>query len=353
MKNFKIKIFNFFNDELKNLWLEFETRSFHHIFQTYDWQKLWLEKQIEYNNKIINFTVFIYEKDELIMILPLNIKEYYKIKILAWSGFPFSDYNSPLIKNHKKLLKENFEDLWNNILSKLVNVDCIVLNNQPENILSQKNPFYNYLKNDLIDEYYGIKLDQNLEFKKKELDNINYQTNILKNLGELSFKIAENDYEKKEIIDFIIQNKSKQYDNTKAWNLFKDNFCKDFFISSNLKIKKKIFITYLKLNNDILAAHSGYIYNNMCYYLFPAYNLKYKKYSPGKILLKKIIDQTKSNLVKYFDLTIGSENYKKSFANNKSYSAQFLKSLSLKGSFYISLLKIKFFLKKILKGQIF
>ena len=269
------------------------------------------------------------------MILPLNIKEYYKIKILAWSGFPFSDYNSPLIKNHKNLLKENFEDLWNNILSKLVNVDCIVLNNQPENILSQKNPFYNYLKNDLIDEYYGIKLDQNLEFKKKELDNINYQTNRLKNLGELSFKIAENDYEKKEIIDFIIQNKSKQYDNTKAWNLFKDNFCKDFVISSNLKIKKKIFINYLKLNNDILAAHSGYIYNNMCYYLFPAYNLKYKKYSPGKILLKKIIDQTKSNLVKYFDLTIGSENYKKSFANNKSYSAQFLKSLSLKGSFYI------------------
>ena len=93
-------------------------------------------------------------------------------------------------------------------------------------------------------------------------------------MGELSFKIAENDYEKKEIIDFIIQNKSKQYDNTKAWNLFKDNFCKDFFISSNLKIKKKIFIIYLKLNNDILAAHSGYIYNNMCYYLFPAYNLK-------------------------------------------------------------------------------
>ena len=80
---------------------------------------------------------------------------------------PFSDYNSPLIKNHKKLLKENFEDLWNNILSKLVNVDCIVLNNQPENILSQKNPFYNYLKNDLIDEYYGIKLNQNLEFKKR------------------------------------------------------------------------------------------------------------------------------------------------------------------------------------------
>ena len=33
MKNFKIKIFNSFNDELKNLWLEFETRSFITFFK--------------------------------------------------------------------------------------------------------------------------------------------------------------------------------------------------------------------------------------------------------------------------------------------------------------------------------
>ena len=62
-----------------------------------------LEKQIEYNNKIINFTVLIYESEKLIMILPLNIKEYYKIKILNWSGFPFSDYNSPLIASNKNM----------------------------------------------------------------------------------------------------------------------------------------------------------------------------------------------------------------------------------------------------------
>ena len=350
MKNFQIKIFNSFNNELKNLWLEFETKSFHHIFQTYEWQKLWLDKQIEYNNKIINFTVLIYESDKLIMILPLNIKEYYKIKILNWSGFPFSDYNSPLIASNKKLLKENFEELWNNILESFENIDCIVLNNQPENIISRTNPFYDYLKNNLMDEYYGINLNKSLKFKKKELDNINYQTKRLKDLGKLSFKTAENRDEKKDVIDFIIHNKSKQYESTKAWNLFKDKFCKDFFISSNLNMQKKIHVTYLKLNNEILAAHSGYIYNNICYYLFPAYNVKYRKYSPGKILLKKIIDETKLDLVEYFDLTIGSENYKKRFANNKLNSARFLKSLSLKGSFYILLLKIKFFIKKNLKG---
>ena len=68
-------------------------------------------------------------------------------------------------------------------------------------------------------------------------------------MGELSFKIAENDYEKKEIIDFIIQNKSKQYDNTKAWNLFKDNFCKDFFYLfqiHNIPSLRKLNCLFLK-----------------------------------------------------------------------------------------------------------
>ena len=76
-------------------------------------------------------------------------------------------------------------------------------------------------------------------------------------------------------------------------------------------MEEKSYITYLQLDNEIIAAHSGYVYNNICYYLFPVYNINYHKYSPGKILLKKIIDDSKSNSLDYFDLTIGDEDYKK------------------------------------------
>jgi len=148
----------------------------------------------------------------------------------------------------------------------------------------------------------------------------------------------------------IIQHKSKQYIKTKAWNLFKNRFNKDFFILSSLTMEEKAYITYMELNNEIIAAHSGFIYNNICYYLFPVYNDAFNKYSPGKILLKKIIDDSKSNLLKYFDLTIGSENYKKDYSNIKFYSSVFLKSFNLKGYFFIFLLNFKDVVKKFLKG---
>ncbi len=349
MKNYEIKIFDSFSKELVNNWNEFEIKSSHHIFQTLKWQKLWYEKQHEYKYKIKNCIIFIYEDNKLIMILPLNIKNYHSIKILSWSGFPFSDYNIPLIIKDKQFQKDDFKIIWNNILKKIQNFDCIVLANQPENIFNKKNPFYHFLYNKINNEYNGIELKKGFHIKKNELDNIRYQVNRLEKIGKLEFKIARDLNEKKKVLEYIIQHKSKQYINTKAWNLFKEKFNTDFFILSNLALEDKAYITYMEIDKKIIAAHSGYVYGNTYYYLFPVYDIEYKKYSPGKILLKKIIEDSKLNLINYFDLTIGTENYKRNYSNNTQYSATFLHSINLKGSFFIFLLKLKEFFKKILK----
>ena len=349
MKNYEIKIFDSFSKELVNNWSEFEIKSSHHIFQTLKWQKLWYEKQQEYKYKIKNCIIFVYEDNKLIMILPLNIKNYYSIKILSWSGFPFSDYNIPLIIKDNQFQKDDFKIIWNNILKKIQNFDCIVLANQPENIFNKKNPFYHFLYNKINNEYNGIELKKEFHIKKNELDNIRYQVNRLEKIGKLEFKIARDLNEKKKVLEYIIQHKSKQYINTKAWNLFKEKFNTDFFILSNLALEDKAYITYMEIDKKIIAAHSGYVYENTYYYLFPVYDIEYKKYSPGKILLKKIIEDSKLNLLNYFDLTIGTENYKRNYSNNTQYSAIFLHSINLKGSFFIFLLKLKEFFKKILK----
>ena len=350
MNNFEIKIFNSFSDELKDCWLKFENKSSQHIFQSYKWQKLWYEKQQEHEQQLINCTILIYENKKLIMILPFNIRSHHSIKVLTWSGFPFSDYNIPLIIKNKELSKDDFNIIWKIILEYLPNCDCIILDNQPENILNQNNPFYYFLSNKINNEFYGIKFNKQFEFKKNEIDNIRYQSSRLKKLGKLEFKLAKDEEEKKNILDFIVQHKTKQYVNTKAWDLFKQKFNKDFFVLSNLSMKENSFISYMQINNEIIAAHSGYIYENKFYYLFPVYNIDYRKYSPGKILLKKIIDDSKLNSFEYFDLTIGSEDYKKNYSNHNFNSAIFMKALNFKGNFYISLLKSKEILEKLLKA---
>ena len=57
----------------------------------------------------------------------------------------------------------------------------------------------------------------------------------------------------------------------------KKTIFRNFFILSSLRLKDINYLTYLKLDDKIIAAHSGFIYRNKCYYLFPTYDDSFKK----------------------------------------------------------------------------
>ena len=350
MNELKIQIFKSFSEELKKYWLEFENISEHYFFQTFEWQKLWFKHQKEKKKLINNYSIIIKESDEIIMILPFNIDCSKGIKKLNWSGFPFSDYNCPLIKIGKKINKDQFKKIWDLILDNAnKDFDCVILQNQPGNILNNKNPFFYFLDQKITNKYYGIKLNKDFKIEKGEQANINYQINRINKIGELRFNVAENEEDLKKILQFIIEHKSIQYDKTNAWNLFKNDLYKDFFISSGLELKKAVYITYLTLNKKIIAAHFGFVHNKICYYLFPVYDYNFNKYSPGKILLKKIIDYCISCSIDYFDFTIGLENYKKILSNNENETSYYFKSYNLKGWFLITFLECKELIKRLIR----
>lgn len=348
MNNLKIKIYKNFSEELCALWKNFESKSKNYFFQSLNWQKLWFDHQMKYNSEIVNYTIVIFRYSEVIMILPFNIDYNNFFKVLRWSGFPFADYNAPLIRDDIVINKEEFLFIWKSIIAHN-DFDCVFLDNQPEKIINLNNPFFEFLKTKINNYFYGIEFKEKFEIKKKEFDNIRYQTNRLKKLGKLEFKIAENKEEIKKVLNFIILNKSKQYERTKAWNLFKINSHRELFEINNFYLMENIDLSYLSLNGEIIAAESGYQYKKRYYYLFPAYNHEYKKFSPGKILLQNMITNCKTNLFDYFDLTIGSENYKENFSNYKIASALFLHSKNIKGFIYIIFLRLKYFIKSTIK----
>ena len=50
MKNLEIKIYRDFSNDLMENWKHLESLSQNYFFQSYEWQKLWFEKQILYND---------------------------------------------------------------------------------------------------------------------------------------------------------------------------------------------------------------------------------------------------------------------------------------------------------------
>ncbi len=71
-REFKIRYFEKFDDDLEKIWTDLEENSDITFFQTFKWQKYWYE-ECGGNIKII--IVLIYENNKLISILPFNIKK--------------------------------------------------------------------------------------------------------------------------------------------------------------------------------------------------------------------------------------------------------------------------------------
>ena len=350
MKNFNLTIYNEFTNELVNTWKNFEKESDNYYFQNLDWQKFWFQQMIKYEKQKFSVHIIVVKNDnDILFILPMCVNKFLNVKILTWSGFPFSDYNSPLIKKDLNINEDDFYQIWKLILSNKELFNCVNLTNQPEFINNTHNPFFKYLNTVTTTNYFGISLNKidhiNDLVKKSVKSDLRYQKNRLNKIGNLSFNLAKKQSDIKKIVRFILMNKSMQYQRTDGWNLFDINVYKKIFIKFNLKLKSNLYLSYLSLNDTIIAAHSGYIYNNRCYYLFPTYDTNFKKFSPGKILLSELVYDCKNNNLNYFDLTIGSEGYKKKWSNSIMKSCSTLKSTKFNGFVYILFIKVKMYIK--------
>ena len=323
MKN-QIKILNKFDFNLQNEWEELQKNSNINFFQKNRWQKYWSEKC---GNNVENVITLFYKNNELISILPLNIKEERFIKILNWNGFPFSDYNQPIIKNNQKLNSEDF---------KLI-ISKIYLNYKFDNIHLLNCINSDFLKNKFISNNFS-----KLNFFKDESDTniiknlnkkINYEENRLKKnfKFELFIDIKKN---KKEIINFFIFEKNKQLVRTRAWNYLKFENYKNYLYDLIKLDEKNLCFSCLKINNKIISSHIGYKFNDNYYYIFPVYDLDYKKYSPGNILLYKLIENYRSKKFNSFDFTIGNELYKNKLSNFIDYIYEYISFKSFFGFFY-------------------
>lgn len=83
-------------------------------------------------------------------------------------------------------------------------------------------------------------------------------------------------------------------------------------------------ISCLTLDGEIIAVHFGYLYGNRFYYLMPAYDPRYAKYSPGRVLTYYLLEHCYSRGVQIFDFALGAEPYKYEWTADQVEEASFL-----------------------------
>jgi hypothetical protein len=85
----------------------------------------------------------------------------------------------------------------------------------------------------------------------------------------------------------------------------------DLYLEFGYRASQKGFLdfSFLRLNEKPIAYHFGFIHNKCLYWFTPTYDVDFKSYSPGKVLLWKLIENCFENSLE-FDFLNAMEPYK-------------------------------------------
>lgn len=367
LNKFSYHIYYDFNDDMINRWTEFEKKSNSLIFQKLFFLKNW-DSTINKKKKYKLYIVFLYYNNSLIAIIPWCIKKIFSVKTLQWIGEPFNDLNFPILLDKLPISSEELNNVINEILKiNKKDFSIVYFEKQIEYFNGKNNIFFN-LKNILTTEKHNsLVVNEDLS---KLFDKINFfksqkYKKCLANIKKFNVKykstlMSDVDFNfKNDVYNFFLKNKSEKIYKTGAWNYLKLKKNTEF-LYLNLK-NHKCVCNAIYINDNIISANIGFIDNKTFYYIFPAYDSKWGKISPGlinlylsikEILFDKVCDK--------FDFTIGNETYKNIWSNKTEFLFQSFFATSLRGIFLVPFLYyrykysnttlfkfLKFFYKKI------
>tara|TARA_Y100000768_G_scaffold388932_1_gene388901 strand:- start:1260 stop:2375 length:1116 start_codon:yes stop_codon:yes gene_type:complete len=352
----KIKIYNQFNPELKVFWNILEGKSYHFIFQRFDWLSTWQKYIGSQKFNIKPYIILVLDNnDNPLLIFPLGQILKYKIKIITFLGGGQSDYNFPLIDNSLITKNSLLIDLLVKIKKKLPNYDILHFDKFPEKVSENFNPFLRLLNFKSHDIAYYREIPKTVDDFEKNLrsklrTDTKRQIRRLNNLpGELKVDLENILNDNKKGIEAMISQKKKKYIQSNVPNIFQDRDVEGFYLNLHkyLKGDASIHFSVLKFNNKYLSTHWGAIHNKRFYFLMPSYEFgEYAVYSPGKILLYQLMIDSINNNLEIFDFTIGAEQYKKDWCNKSILLYEYMDSNTFKGYLFMVFIKLKRFIKK-------
>lgn len=312
------------------------------IFLTFEWISNWW-RTFGSDKKLL--VLLIKSEERLIGIAPLVISTSktfgIQINIIEFIGTPLSDYSDFIISEKKQeVLNEIFS-----YLLEIPNWDLINLREIPEmssTLSISKKIMYNFpLSFNMTFSTYCPTIILQDESKSEHIANKKLRKDIMRHInffeknGELSFLHFTDTTHIETLLNIFFEQHIERWKVTSTPSKFNKKRFRSFYRELAFSLSKTGWFGFsvLKFNDIPIAFHYGFSYDNRYSYYTPSYDLKYSNRSPGKILLKFLIEFASDNNFKEVDLARGAEKYK------------FWWSTKTRKNFHIHIFKKKFFSK--------
>lgn len=295
------------------------------LFMSFEWISVWWQT---FGKKYKLNCYLLYQKKVLFGIFPLIIRKKDGFRQLTLMGVNKSDYTDFIF--HKNYLQECIVFFFRDILSKSSGWDLFINSKVVKTKIS--NSFFlaslteNYkikivnfstapyldLSTNWEDYYHNLptkfKSDTNRQIKRIERE-----------LGAISYEFVQDSDKIEKALEILADyHKVRRNIHKKDHSMFNDSRNLAFYKKICLVMNcKNIHFSILRANNQIISMHLGFISGGRYYYLLPVIDMKFQKYSPGRILLLYLIENAFKSSCSKFDFCYGDEVYKTIFSSGR------------------------------------
>ena len=346
----------------------FEESSGSNVFQSFDWNYIWLKHFLRKNDNI--FIIAVYndkENGKLEAIAPFFIRRFFLfLKSLMFISYDYSDYLDIIIRKNcdkEKIYVEIFNTvLLKNKFNKIA--DIIYLKQVSKKTLSLISEYLQKIKKISLNfkesgSCYYFNLPDNIEDYMKRF-NSKQRYNILKRVekaDDVNIKYSAcssvNTYKSlfEKYLNIFFELHQKRWQGKGKRGVFYNDDIKSFFkeLFISLFNKNRITLSTLKINDgNIIASAVCFDYADKKQIYLPGFDTAYSGYHPGIVLIYNDIKESINKKYKELDFLKGGEEYKQRFGAIKREN---YKLYLYKNKIYFYIYKINIFFENEVKEK--
>ena len=324
-----------------------------YVYQSREFLDVWM-KTIGHAGRIECYFVVIKDHDaEPVLYLPLAIETRFNIRFLRFMDCGVADYNAPVVCARRKLTRQEFDAIWTEVLALLPSFDVVDLKKIASDISGVFNPLA-YLdcsqhreSGHLLQFVRSAQADgcgrPSPDLKRK----LGRELRKLGEIGDVEFIVNPAGTVAEEFIERLFELKRRKYRQTNTADFLGVPGVADFYrqIASSQQLGKIGHLSALLIDHTVVSAHLGFVGRGRFHYIFPAYDAAYARYRPGHLLLNYLVNQATHQGFEAFDLGVGDEAYKISWATERIALYDHERAITTAGQLYLQMRRVRRFVK--------
>ncbi|WP_246041970.1 GNAT family N-acetyltransferase [Robertmurraya kyonggiensis] len=308
------------------------------IFQDRNWLRNWWHYKSNQGKKITPYILEIVEEGQTIGILPLyqsskRIKGI-EIRMLEPIGTGNSDYLLPILSKKyspDRLLKLAFEKIYQD-----KEWDILEWGSVPEDTNFASfidNHFYNYsglvkIFRSETCPFIRIRGDINdlqQTFDPNFLKGVRYKERKISKLGELRFVKVSSEREIEPVMNKFFELHCERWEHTNTPSGYRYKEERDYALEAAKGLFKNnlLYLAYLSVNDEIVVVHFGMGDGKRKYFYLHSINMKFQKYSPGKLLVHRLAIEACKEGYEVLDFLRGDEEYKHKWGTTENFNHKY------------------------------